>query len=91
MHTMSILIEILTGILAGGLAGYLSVAALSRRLRSLELDQISFETKFLREQKSRAARERWDPKNDQAMLEGLAKAAEHPPKRNPLLKFGIGK
>lgn len=90
---MSMLLDILIAFLVGGLAGYLPYASLARKLRSLELDHLSFETKFIKEQRSRAAKERWDPEKDKAMLEQLAAAQNGAPpvRRNPLLKFGIGK
>jgi len=78
--------SLLSGLLGGGLANLY----LAHRQRMLEIDLAGFQERFVSDQKRRAVRERWDKDKD---FEDLAKLAPTPvaPKRNPLLKFGIGK
>lgn len=79
---------LLWSFLSGLLGGFLPSAWLSYKLRMLEIDLAGFETRFISEQKRKAARSRWDAEQVAAEFSNPPQLPQ--PKRNPLLKFGIG-
>lgn len=82
---------ILWSLLSGALGGVLFNLYLAYRLRMLEMDLAGFQERFVSDQKRRAVRQRWDAEAEFKDLAGIAQPLPPPVKKNPLLKFGIGK